>query len=118
MPMEVRTRKADVTVNVAGPIPNGIFRGADTFSVGSQTKVLGNTNFATGDVAGGLIAPNRESASAVGSTPLQLLLDHAPASSSCSTAATAEQMKRAERRALEMLRQEKSKFEQHRADRK
>ncbi len=63
MPMEVRTRKADVTVNVTGPIANGIFSGADTFSVGSQTQVLGNTNLATGDVAGGLIAPNGESAS-------------------------------------------------------
>ncbi len=102
-------------VNVTGPFPKGIFSGADTYPVGSQTKVLGNTNLAPGDiVAGGLIAPSGESATAVGSTPLQVLVDFAPQTSSTSSSAmTAEMTRRAERRALEMLRHEQARLGRH-----
>jgi hypothetical protein len=52
-------------VNVTGHTPKGMFSGADTFGVGSQTKVLGNTNLAPGNIlAGGLIAPSGGSARA------------------------------------------------------
>jgi len=97
-------------VNVMGSIAKGFLGGADRLSVGSQTNVLGNANLAPGDIfSGGLIADAGESASTVASTRLQLVVDHAPASSS----STAEQMRRVERRALEMLRQERAKFVRH-----
>jgi len=108
----VTSARASRSVNVTGSIPTGIFSGADTFTVDSQTKVVGNTNLSSGDVvAGGLIAGGGESASTIGSTPLQLLADYPPASSASSTAATAGQLKRAERRAMEMLRHEKAKMD-------
>jgi hypothetical protein len=107
------TGTESVAVNMKRSIAKGFPGGADTLTVGSQTKVVGNTDLAPGDVvAGGLVALSGESASTVWSTPLQLVVDYAPASSS-STAANAEQMKRVERRALEMLRQEKAKFVRH-----
>ncbi len=107
------TASGTVTVNVTASVPTGMFSGADTFTVGSQTKVVGNTNLGIGDVvAGALIAPSGQSASTVASTPLQLLVDYPPASSSPASA-TAEQIKRAERRALEMLRAEQAKLARH-----
>jgi hypothetical protein len=104
-----------VTVNVTGRIPTGIFSDADRDTVGSQTKVVGNTNLAPGDiVVGGLIAASGESASTGGSTPLQVLVDFAPQTSSTpSSAMTAEMTRRAERRALEVLRYEKAKLVRH-----
>jgi hypothetical protein len=106
------TGSGTVSVNVTSSFPTGMFSGADTFTVGSQTKVLGNTNLTPGDiVAGGLIAPSGESATTVGSTPLQVLVDFAPPTASPSTAVTAEMTKRAEHRALEMLRHEKAKLD-------
>ena len=106
MPMEVRTRKADVTVNVTGSIANGIFSGADTFSVGSQTQVLGNTNLATGDVAGRLIAPRRWTAARRTRAGIIVVLHAATASDERPNAAHWRCCAR------------EGKFEQHRADRK
>lgn len=101
-------------VNVTRSFPTGLFGAADTFAVDSQTKVLGNTNLAPGDiVAGGLIAPSGDSAGTVGSTPLQVFVDLAPSSTSSSSAMTAEMTKRTERRALEMLRHEKARRDRH-----
>jgi hypothetical protein len=99
-------------VNVTRPCPKGISSSADTYPVGSQTKVLGNTYLAPGDsVAGGPIAPSGERATAVGSTPLQVLFDFAPQTSSTSSSAmTAEMTRRTERRALEMLRHEQARL--------
>jgi hypothetical protein len=103
------------SVNVMRSFAKGFSSGADTCTVGSQTKVLGNTNLAADDnVAGGLIAPSGESATTVGSTPLQVLVDLAPQTSSTpSSAMTAEMTRRAERRALEMLRNEKARLGRH-----
>jgi hypothetical protein len=114
------TGSGTLTVNVTGSFPQGMFSGADTFAVGSQTKVFGNTNLAPGDVvAGGILAPTGASASTIGSTPLQLLVNYTPATSSPGTT-TADQVRRAERRAIEMLRREAGlarhghKYETHR----
>ncbi len=64
------------SVNETGRFPKGISSGADTCTVDSQTKVLGNTSPAPGDiVARSFVAPNGESAKAVGSGPLQVLVD-------------------------------------------
>jgi hypothetical protein len=119
------TTTGTVTVNVTGSTPNGLFTGTDTFDVGSQTIVLGNsggtlsgslTNVAAGDVvAGGLIAPSGESASTVESTALGVLVDFPQTSSSSSTSAHAEKasIRVAERRALKLLRREKAKHGHH-----
>jgi hypothetical protein len=121
------TTTGTVTVNVTGSTPNGLFSGTDTFDVGSQTIVLGNsggtlfgslTNVAAGDVvAGGLIAPSGESASTVESTALGVLVDfpQSSSSSSSSTSAQAEKasIRRAERRAVKLLRREKAKHGHH-----
>jgi hypothetical protein len=115
------TTNGTISVNVTGSIPNGLFSGADTFDVGSQTIVLGNSrstvfgslgNVQTGDVvAGGLIASSGESAATVESTPLQILVDF-PQSSASSSSATAQKasIRRAERRALKLLRREKANY--------
>jgi hypothetical protein len=42
-PLAADTTAATVAVNVTGSIPNGLFPGTDTFDVGSQTIVLGNS---------------------------------------------------------------------------
>jgi hypothetical protein len=108
----VGTGSPGTVVNVTGSFPTGLFSGADTCTVDSQTKVLGNTNLVPGDVvAGGLVAPVGESARTVGSTPLQVLVGLAP--SATSAVATASVTRRAERRALEMLRHEKAKLDRH-----
>jgi hypothetical protein len=117
------TTAGTVTVNVTSPVPNGLLSGTDTFDVGSQTivLVLGNSgstlvgslgSVTTGDVvAGGLIAPSGASASTIESMPLQVLVDFPPSSSS----ATGQQasIRRAERRALKLLRREKAKYGHH-----
>jgi hypothetical protein len=61
------TTSGSVTVDVTSSIPSGLLVGTDTFSVGPQTLVFGNSNssllgspsnVSPGDVvAGGLIAP-------------------------------------------------------------
>jgi hypothetical protein len=118
------TTNGTVTVNVTSSIPNGLFSGTDTFDVGSQTIVLGNSgstlfgslaNVTTGDVvAGGLIAPSGETASTVESSPLQVLVDFPQSSSSSSTATTQQaSIRRAEHRALKLLRREKAKYGHH-----
>lgn len=117
------TGSGAVTVNVTSSFPTGLFSGADTFSVGSQTKVVGSTNLATGDtVAGGMIAASGESASTVESTPLQVLVGLPTTTPSPSIFATGEQLKRVERRALEMLHREQvrmdRKHDQHGTRRK
>jgi hypothetical protein len=118
------TTGGTITVNVTGSIPNDLFSGTDTFDVGSQTIVLGNSgstlfgslgNVTAGDVvAGGLIAPSGANASIVEATPLQVLVDF-PQSSSSNSSATAQQasIRRAERRALKLLRHEKAKYGHH-----
>jgi hypothetical protein len=114
-----------VTVNVTGSFPNGLFSGTDTFDVGSQTIVLGNSgstlfgslgSISTGDaVAGGLVAPSGATASAVESTPLQVLVDFPQSSSSSTSSANAQKasIRRAERRALKLLRRENAKHGHH-----
>ncbi len=113
-----------VSVNVTSSIPNGLFSGTDTFDVGSQTIVLGNagstlfgslSNVKPGDVvAGGLIASSGESASTVESSPLQVLVDF-PQASTSTTSSTAQKasIRRAERRAMKLLRREKAKYGHH-----
>lgn len=119
------TTNGTVSVNVTRSFPNGLFSGADTFDVGSQTIVLGNSgstlfgslgNVQTGDVvAGGLIAPSGESAATVESTPLQVLVDFPqPSSSNSSATAQRASVRRAEHRALRLLRREKAKYGHHR----
>lgn len=118
----VDTTGGSVTVNVTSSLPNGLFSGTDTFDVSSQTIVLGNSGSSlfgslsavqTGDVvAGGLIAPGGESAGTVESSPLQVLVDFPQSSSSSSTTQQAS-IRRAERRALRLLRREKAKYGRH-----
>jgi len=115
------TTTGTVTVNVTSSIPSGLFSGTDTFDVGSQTIVLGNSTnglfgslgaVSNGDVvAGGLIAASDETASTVESTPLQVLIDFPQMSSSSSSAAS---IRRAERRALRLLRRERATYGRHR----
>jgi hypothetical protein len=119
------TTSNSVTVNVTSSIPSGLFSGADTFTVGPQTIVLGNSSsslfgslssVSTGDVvAGGLVGPSGQSASTIESDPLQVLVDFPTSSSSSSTtpASTSASIKRAERKALKLLRQEKRKLDRH-----
>lgn len=115
------TTAGTVSVNVTNSIPSALFSGADTFTVGSQTMVLGNSSgslagVSTGDVvAGGLFAPSGESAGTVESTPLQVLVDFSsmapsPLSSSSVTGAS---ISKSEHRALRMLRHEKAKLRHH-----
>lgn len=108
-----------ITVNVTSSIPTGMFAGADTFTVGPQTIVLGNSgsslfgslaNVGQGDVvAGGLIGPAGETAGAAETAPLQVLVDF-PASTSPGTTAS---IRRAEHRALRLLRRERAKLGHH-----
>jgi hypothetical protein len=119
------TTAGTITVNVTGSTPNGLFSGTDTFDVGSQTIVLGNSgstpfgslgSFSTGDVvAGGLIAPSGGPAGTVESTPLQVLVDFPQSSSSSTSSANAQKasIRRAERRALNLLRRESAKHGHH-----
>jgi hypothetical protein len=119
------TTAGTVTVNVTGSTPNALFSGTDTFDVGSQTIVLGNSgntlfgslgSVSTGDVvAGGLVAPSGEAAGTVESTPLQVLVDFPQPSSSSTSSANAQKasIRRAERRALKLLRREKAKYRHH-----
>jgi hypothetical protein len=121
----VDTTAGTVSVNVMDSIPNGLFSGTDTFDVGSQPIVLGNSgstlfgtlsNVSTGDVvAGGVIAPSGESASTVQSTPLGVLVDFPQSSSSSSASANADKasVRRAEHRALKLLRREQAKHGHH-----
>jgi hypothetical protein len=114
-----------ITVNVTTSPPNGLFSGTDTFDVGSQTIVLGNSGstlfgslskVSTVDVvAGGVIAPSGESAGTVQSSPLGVLVDFPQSSSSSSTPANAEKasIRRAEHRALGLLRREQAQHGHH-----
>lgn len=112
------TAAGSVTVNVTSSIPNGLFSGTDTFDVGAQTIVLGNSGSSlagvqTGDVvAGGVIAPSGEAAATVESMPLQVLVDfpRSPASSATTQQAS---IRLAEHRALKLLRREKAKYGRH-----
>ena len=118
----IDTSGGSVSVNVTSSIPNGLFSGTDTFAVGSQTIVLGNSGSSlfgslsevqTGDVvAGGLIAPGGESAGTVESSPLRVLVDF-PQSSSASSTTQQASIRRAERRALKLLRRQKAKYGRH-----
>lgn len=80
---------AAISVNVTDSLPNGLLSGTDTFDVGSQTIVLGNSSstlvgslrdLSTGEVvAGGMITA---SAGTIESTPLEVLVDFPQSSSS------------------------------------
>jgi len=97
-------------VNLTSFSPTGLLCAADRVTVDSQTKVLGNTNLGGGDVvADGLIAARGESAGAIASSPLQVVVDLKP--STAYVAMTAEMTRRAERRALETFRHEKAKLD-------
>lgn len=112
------TAGGTITVNVTSSIPTGLFAGADNFTVGPQTIVLGNSgsslfgsfaNIGRGDVvAGGLIGPAGETASAAESAPLQVLVDF-PSASSGTTAS----LRRTERRAIRLLRRERARLSRH-----
>jgi hypothetical protein len=119
------TSAGTITVNVTSSIPNGLFSGTDTFDVGSQTIVLGNSDetpfgslsgVTPGDVvAGGLRAPSGTSAATIESTPLEVLVDFPQSTSSSSSSASADRAstKRAEHRALKLLRREQAKHGHH-----
>lgn len=121
----VDTTSATISVNVMDSTPNGLFSGTDTFDVGSQTIVLGNSSsslfgslrdVSTGDVvAGGVIAASGESAGTIESTPLEVLVDFPQSSSSSGSSANAEKasIRRAERRALKLLRRAQATHGHH-----
>lgn len=108
------TTAGSITVNVTASVPQGLFSGADTFTVGPQTLVLGNTSGSLSGVsqndvvAGWVTAPSGESASTVESTPLQGLVDFPTSSSSAS--ATSASIRRAEHRAMRLVHREKGKL--------
>jgi hypothetical protein len=112
-----------ITVNMTGSAPNALFPGTDTFDVGSQTIVLGNSgspsgslgNVGTGGVvAGGLIAADGDSTGTVTARPLRVLVGF-PQSFSSSSSATAQlaSVRPAERRARQLLRPEKAMSGHH-----
>lgn len=121
----VDAASATISVNVTRSIPNGLFSGTDTYDVGSQTIVLGNSGnslfgtlsrASTGDVvAGGVLAAAGESAATVESSPLGVLVDFPQTSSSSSSSAGAEtaSITRAQRRALKLLRREQAESGHH-----
>lgn len=71
-----------IAVNAAKSTPTGLLSAADTFTVDSQTTVLGNTRLSPGDlVAGGLIGTSGESASSVEAASPRVLVDVSPTGS-------------------------------------
>ena len=74
-----------VSVNVAESTPSGLFTGTDTFDVGPNTFVIGGpggslsgnlSDVSVGDVvAGGLTGAGNQTASAIESDPLSVLVD-------------------------------------------
>ncbi len=118
------TTSSSVTVNVTNSIPTGLFSGADTFTVSPSTIVLGNSttslfgslsSVAAGDVvAGGLVGPSGQSASTIESDPLQVLVDFPTSlSTGSSTSSAKPSIKRAERKALKLLRRDKARLDRH-----
>lgn len=87
-----------ISVNVAQSTPSGLFTGVDTFDIGPDTFVFGGPNgslfgslsdVSVGDVvAGGVISSAGQSASAIESDPLQVLVDF-PVTASPGTSTTA-----------------------------
>jgi hypothetical protein len=93
------TTAGTVTVNVTRPVPNGLFSGTDTFDVGSQTIVLGNSGSTLFGSFGNVLVDFPQSSSS--------------SSSSSSATATKASIRRAERRALKLLRHEQAKYGHH-----
>jgi hypothetical protein len=111
---DTTTTPETVSVNVSESTPTGLFTGTDTFDVGPNTFVFGGPNgslfgslgdLSVGDVvAGGLISQGGQTASAVESDPLQVLVDFPTSSSSSSSAAQVSHQRAADlRKALKLL---------------
>jgi hypothetical protein len=103
-----------VSVAVTESTPTGLFTGTDTFDVGPSTFVFGGpsgslfgslSDVSVGDVvAGGLVGPGGQTASAIEAQPLQVLVDFpASSSSSTSSAAQLQRLRRADLRKAEKL---------------
>jgi hypothetical protein len=102
-----------LSVNVTSSLPSGVFTGAQTFTIGPSTLVIGGSAMALGSlsgvaandvVAGGVIAPAGETAAQVEANPLAVVVDFTSTPTGTMTAAKLKRMKtEALNRAVKML---------------